>query len=109
MQLVQGGLNYNQFNNLYGGGLELNDYIKAVLFNKTGFVRPANYERFFVTTQQVSKYFSNVEVKLTFELPSIEVIGEHRIWYRWAFYNPYTGINTCKYDVDCLGPATIDG
>ena len=52
---------------------------------------------------------SNVEVKLKFLLPTVEPIGEHRVWFRWAFFNPYTGINTCKYDVDCLGPATVDG
>ena len=50
VSLIQTGLNFNQFNNLYGGGLSYDDYIKAVLFNKTGFVRPGNYERYIVTT-----------------------------------------------------------
>lgn len=46
---------------------------------------------------------------MQFILPNTEPVGEHRLWIKWAFYNPYAGINTCQYDVDCLGPATIDG
>lgn len=103
------GLNYNQFSNLYGDGLSYNDYIKAVLFNKTGFVRPMPFDKYVVTTQQVKKYFGEVEIKLVFLVPHVEPVGEHRVWYRWAYYNPYQGVYSCRYDVDCLGPNVLDG
>lgn len=62
IESVQLGSNWNQFNN----GLNYNDYIKAILFNKTGFVSSADPGKFNIQVQQVSKYFSNVEVKLIF-------------------------------------------
>ena len=80
------------------------------MFNKTGFVSSDDTSRYRVTVQQVSRYFSNVEVKLTFHLPGYEPVGEHRIWFRWAFYTPYLGYaGSCNPNIDCLGLSTIDG
>lgn len=101
VEVIQTGLDYNVFNARYGGGLGLNDYIKAILFNKTGFVYPADNSNYLVSRQYVKNFLGNVEIRLSFILPRIEPDGEHKLWYRWAFYNPYTtinpytGLNTC--------------
>ena len=50
-----------------------------------------------------------MEVKLFFSVPFIEPIGEHRVWVRWAFYDPYYGPGSCNEATTCLGKQTIDG
>ena len=65
------------FSARYGSVLSLNDYIKAVLFNKTGFVQPAAPNRYLVSRQYVKNYLGQVEIKLNFILPTVESYGEH--------------------------------
>lgn len=108
LELVQTGLDWDQYDGS-GGQLSYNDYIKAILFNKTGFVTTDPTDKFNVTVGQVTKYFSQVEIKLIFSVPGMEPIGEHRVWTRWAFYNPYNGPGSCNEEISCLGKNTIDG
>ena len=88
-------------------GLTYNEYAKALLYDKMGFFTDRNpFDRYTVTTNQATKYYGQVEVKLAFRVHGIVPIGEHRIWARWAFYNPDS---YCIQGVDCLGPETLDG
>lgn len=88
--------------------MDRNEYIKAILFNKVGFLRqdvdPTTF--FTVNTAQVTKYYNSEEAKVIFTVPNMDPYGEHRVWYRWAFYNP---ASTCDEGVDCLGDETVDG
>ena len=101
--LVQSGLNYEVYRQ-EDGTLDYDNYIMALLFNKSGFfestVKSGQNQRYEELVSDASIYTNEVKVKLSVRIPEMDPYGNHRVWFRWAFFNKH---GDCQFDLTCLG------
>ena len=83
LEVIQYATDYNYFKEIAGGDLGYDDYIKAILFNKNGFVDFEYPENLIVTKSYVRRIGADIKIELSFKFSGdVEQVGEHRIWMR---------------------------
>lgn len=77
---MQIGKSFSDFS-AEGGQLSYDDYLKAILYNKSGFVSPVGFantygtDRYLIDTMQITKYLNNIEVKVVFSIDGLMPVG----------------------------------